>query len=194
MTRQLNGISRSLLLSSLALTTWASECVADAEPEPEFPRVATANVFGISIAYQVPLDLDKDWALGSGLTYTRDYFVSRRTALGIHAGVRIFPAAPWHLAFGYGLSIKHYVGPTRIEQTATGLYLLYGLQAQLNVLEGRAGTATDHDTRLAVGYDFRAGSLIPVFETGYHITQLRNFDSETIWWPYIEVVFGLRFE
>src|SRR5690606_9472983 len=115
--------------------------------------------------------------------YTREYFVTRRTALGVHLGVRMFPDAPWHFAFGYGVTFKHYLGTIGRTET-TGLYLLYGLLLQMNVLEGRRGTATDHDTRLAVGYDWRAGPIIPWVEAGYHITQLRNFDENTVWWPY----------
>ena len=72
--------------------------------------------------------------------------VHHRTALGIHAGVRAFPTAPRHLAFGYGLTIKHYVGNFQ-PNPRYGLYLLYGLLLQMNWLEGSSGSSTDHDTQ-----------------------------------------------
>lgn len=159
----------------------------------ELEFLAPVNILAVSVAYQAPLSLDKDLPLGGGLFYTREYFVTRRTALGIHAGLRFFPDTPRHLAFGYGLSIKHYLGPTSSERETTGFYLLYGLQLQMNVLEGRSGTATDHDTRMSAGYDWGDGRVKPLVEVGYHLTQLRNFDEETLWWPYAELAFGIRF-
>lgn len=158
--------------------------------KPHFPR--PYNVMALSLAYQAPLSLDKSFAGGIGIFYTREYFVSPRTALGVHSAIRIFPAAPFHFALGYGLTIKHYITVGRSGETA-GLYLLYGLLLQMNMLEGRNGTATGHDTRLTVGYDWRAKDLFPFFEAGYHLTQVRSFDENTLWWPYTELAGGLRF-
>lgn len=150
-------------------------------------------MFGLSVAYQAPLSLEKSPPLGGGITYTREYFVSRRTALGVHVGLRLFPVEPLHLALGYGLTFKHYITPLKPSGPTTGLYLLYGLLLQMNFVKGREGSATDHDTRLAIGYDWQAGPVIPTLEVGYHLTQLRNFDEDTVWWPYTELVGGIRF-
>lgn len=166
--------------------------VAD-KPAPLVYSTPHANIFGLSIAYQAPLTLDKSPPLGGGLTYTHEYFVSRRTALGVHTGVRFFPAQPWHLAIGYGLTFKHYITSLKPSGPSTGLYLLYGLLLQMNFLEGRKGSATGHDTRLAVGYDWQTGPVFPTFEVGYHLTQVRSFDEDTLWWSYTEVVGGIRF-
>lgn len=153
----------------------------------------TANVFGLSLAYQAPLSIDKAVPLGGGLTYTREYFVTQRTALGIHVALRVFPDDPLQLALGYGLTFKHYLGHQSLSRPTSGFYLLYGLLLQMNYLKGREGTATGHDTRLAAGYDWQSGNLFPTIELGYHLTQVRSFDTETLWWPYTEVVTGIRF-
>jgi len=152
----------------------------------------TANVIGLSVAYQAPLSLEKSFPLGGGLFYTREYFVTPRTALGIHAAARVFPQAPTHWALGYGLTLKHYVGNFG-HSASDGLYLLYGLLLQMNFLEGRKGSATGHDTRLAIGYDWHSTGLAPLVELGTHITQIRAFDDDTLWWPYTELVVGFRF-
>lgn len=157
---------------------------------PGFPRVF--DTLALSIAYQAPLSLDKGFAGGIGVSYTREYFIARRTALGIHAAVRIFPDSPWQLAIGYGLTFKHYL-ISRNALTTKGLYFLYGLLLQMNVLDGREGTATGHDTRLAMGYDWQVGEVFPLLELGYHLTQVRSFDEETVWWPYTELLGGVRF-
>lgn len=150
------------------------------------------NTIALSTAYQAPLSVDKGFAGGIGVSYAREYFVSKGTALGIHAALRIFPASPWQLAFGYGLTIKHYLFSPGATPTQ-GLYFLYGLLLQMNVLEGREGTATGHDTRLSMGYDWQLGNVFPLVEAGYHLTQVRSFDEETLWWPYAELLWGLRF-
>ena len=165
---------------------------ADAEegaPERYGPR---SNVLGLSLAYQAPLSLDKGFAGGIGVTYTRDYFVSERTAIGIHTALRIFPAEPFHFALGYGVTLKHYVGSYG-QTRSDGLYVLYGLLLQLNVVDGFEGSATGHDTRLAVGFDWSATGVSPLLELGYHLTQVRSFGDATIWWPFTELVIGSRF-
>jgi hypothetical protein len=158
----------------------------------EPPAVPTANVLVASLAYQAPSNLEKPFYGGGGVVYTREYFVTARSALGIQAGARIFPAPPLHVALGYGLSIKHYIG--NFGKTASsGLYLKYGLLLQMSFLDGRSGSAVGHDTLLAVGYDRNSDGLSPVVEAGYHLTQVRGFDQETLWWPYTEVAAGVRF-
>jgi hypothetical protein len=158
--------------------------------ESRYPR--PFDTLALSLAYQAPLSIDKSFAGGIGIAYTREYFVSRRTALGIHMALRIFPGSPWQLALGYGLTFKHYL-ISRSAETTQGLYFLYGLLLQMNVLDGREGTATGHDTRLAMGYDWQVGSVFPLIEVGYHLTQVRSFDEETLWWPYTELLLGVRF-
>lgn len=173
---------------------WAGPVAAEEVPRPFESRdtARTANVLTASIAYQVPSDLEKSLYLGGGIVYTRDYFVTPRVALGIQVGVRTFPAPPFHLALGYGLSMKHYFGNWGASKSS-GVYFRYGLLLQMNVLEGRSGTATGHDTNLAFGYDREAGPVSPVIEVGYHLTQIRAFDQDTLWWPYAEVLAGVRF-
>lgn len=193
MSRQIcHAAKLGFLLSVLTLEVLAAS--ASAEPEAVEIQEATAprNVLGLSLAVQAPLSLDKEVPLGAGLVYTRDYFVGKRTALGIHAGVRAFPDSPWHLALGYGLTIKHYA--FRLQPNARrGLYLLYGLLLQMNFLEDHGGTAVGHDTLLAAGFDWQAGGVSPLVQAGYHITQVRGFDEPTLWWPYAEVILGVRF-
>lgn len=159
-----------------------------AEPE----AAPTANVLMGSLAYQAPTNFEKAFYGGGGLVYTREYFVTARSALGIQAGGRFFPAAPWHFAFGYGLLIKHYVGDFGSSKSS-GLYLKYGLLLQMNFLDGRRGSALGHDTLFALGYDRTSDRPSPVVEVGYHLTQVRGFDQKTIWWPYTEVAAGIRF-
>ncbi len=166
--------------------------VASVSPAPAEERAPIANVLAASVAYQAPSNLEKSNYLGGGLVYTRDYFVAPRVAMGIQAGVRIFPSPPFHFASGYGLSLKHYVGNLGTSK-GSGLYLRYGLLLQMNVLEGRSGTATGHDTNLAIGYDRESRTVNPVVELGYHITQVRAFDEDTLWWPYTELLAGVRF-
>lgn len=158
----------------------------------ENSRAPTANVIVGSLAYQAPTNFKKSFYGGGGVVYTREYFVTARSALGIQAGARMFPAAPWHFAFGYGLIIKHYLGNLGSSKSSD-LYLKYGLLVQMNFVDDREGSALGHDTLLAVGYDRRSDGPSPVFETGYHLTQLRGFDQETVWWPYAEIAAGLRF-
>lgn len=158
----------------------------------ELGKAPTANVILGSVAYQAPTNFEKSFYGGGGLVYTREYFVTARSALGIQSGARIFPAAPWHFAFGYGLLIKHYVGSLGSSKIS-GLYLKYGLLLQMNFLDDRRGSALGHDTLFALGYDRTSEKLSPVVEVGYHLTQVRNFDQETVWWPYTEVAAGLRF-
>lgn len=157
------------------------------------PKAPAANVLGLSLAVQAPLSLDKKVPLGTGVVYTRLIFVSPRSALGVVAGLRVFPAAPLHLALGYGLSFQHYLSRSIHEGEPYGFYVTYGLLLQMNWLAERDGTATGHDTLLAIGYDFPAGRVLPTFQAGYHLTQVRGFDEETLWWPYTEVLVGLRF-
>lgn len=145
-----------------------------------------------SLAYQAPTNFEKSFHGGGGIVYTREYFVRARSALGIQAAVRVFPAPPLHLAFGYGLSIKHYIANLGGSQSS-GLYLKYGLLLQMNFLDGRKGSALGHDTLLAVGFDRDSEKLSPVVEAGYHLTELRGFDQERVFWPYAEVAAGLRF-
>lgn len=163
------------------------------ETQPEEKHAPVANVLALSFAVQGPLNFDKDLPLGGGLTYTREYFVSSRTALGIHAGARVFPGTPFHFALGYGLTIKHYFGDWGNAGPGSGFYLLYGLLLQMNWLEDSNGVATGHDSRFGVGFDFRTEHVFPVVELGYHLTELRAFDRDTIWWPYTELLVGLRF-
>jgi hypothetical protein len=164
-----------------------------ASQESDNARVQVDNVLSLSLAVQAPLSLDKELPLGTGIAYRREYFVARRTALGIAAGLRVFPASPFHLALGYGLSFKHYVGSLGNAGARSGLYLLYGLLMQMNYLSGRRGVPTGHDTLLSIGYDWQAGSIMPVVEVGYHLTQVRGFDQDTIWLAYSELNLGLRF-
>lgn len=163
------------------------------EPRSDEPRWApTANVLLGSLAYQVPTNFEKSFYGGGGFVYMREYFVTARSALGIQAGARLFPAPPLHFAFGYGLSIKHHVGHFGASMSS-GFYLKYGLLLQMNFLEGRNGSALGHDTQLAVGYDWTSDVPSPVIEFGYHLTQVRGFDQETVWWPYAEIAAGIRF-
>lgn len=163
------------------------------ESHSDEPRPApTANVLLGSLAYQVPTNFKKSFYGGGGFVYTREYFVTARSALGIQAGARLFPAPPLHFAFGYGLSIKHHVGHFGAS-ISSGFYLKYGLLLQMNFLEGRNGSALGHDTQLAVGYDWTSDRPSPVIEVGYHLTQVRGFDQETVWWPYAEIAAGIRF-
>ncbi len=155
--------------------------------------VQVDNVLSLSLAVQGPLSLDKALPLGGGLAYRREYYVARRTALGIAAGVRVFPASPFHLALGYGLTFKHYVGNFGNAGPRSGLYLLYGLLMQMNYISGRKGVPSGHDTLLSLGYDWVAGAICPNVEVGYHLTQVRAFDQDTIWLAYSEVNLGLRF-
>ena len=159
------GPLRSAIFLSCCLVGFVLPASAQTQPPEAAPALVYstphANVFGVSIAYQAPLTLDKAVPLGAGLTYTHEYFVTRRTALGVHAGVRFFPADPWHLAIGYGLTFKHYVTSLKPSGPTSGLYLLYGLLLQMNFLEGRKGSATGHDTRLAIGYDWQTGPVFP---------------------------------
>ncbi len=154
-------------------------------------KVNEQNVLLLSLAYQAPLSLDKNVPLGAGFSYTREYLIGANTALGIHAGARIFPEPPTHYALGYGLSIKHYVFKHRRFQFG-GTYLLYGLLVQMNFLSDRSGTAVGHDTRLTIGYDW-IGDWAPSVELGYHFTQVRNFEEPTINWGYVETALGLHF-
>lgn len=199
--RTLSGALVSyLLLSRLSIAEAAEvpqvESAAQSTPQQEkkdefqFPRAF--DTFALSLAYQAPLSLDKSFAGGIGISYAREYFISRRTALGIHAALRIFPSTPWQLALGYGLTFKHYL-ISRSAETTQGLYCLYGLLLQMNVLDGREGTATGHDTRLSIGYDWQVDRIFPLVEVGYHLTQVRSFDEDTLWWPYTELLLGLRF-
>lgn len=148
---------------------------------------------GVSLGYQAPLSLDKRVPLGGGAVYTLHYLVSRRSSLGVQLGVRTFPSAPWHVAMGYGLTFTHHIEPHQRDRLPEGFFLRYGLLLQMNVLEKRAGTATGHDTLLAIGYDLPGRGAAPWILLGYHLTQLRAFDSETLWWPYTELAVGLRF-
>lgn len=152
----------------------------------------TANVLLGSLAYQAPTNFEKPFYGGGGIVYTREYFVTPRSALGIQAAARIFPATPLHFAAGYGLSIKHYVGDFGTSKSC-GLYLKYGLLLQMNFLEDRKGSALGHDTQLAVGWDWAPDRPSPAIEAGYHLTQLRTFDQETVWWPFAEIAAGIRF-
>ncbi len=156
-------------------------------------RAPAANVLGLSLSVQAPLSLDKKAPFGAGLVYTRQYFITPRTALGITAGLRVFPTDPLHLAFGYGLTFQHYLGRGTVGETPYGFYLTYGLLLQMNWLAEQDGTATGHDTLLALGYDFPAGRVLPTLQAGYHLTQVRNFDQDTLWWPYTELLFAVRF-
>lgn len=172
------------------------EALGSSEEAPRFaeeaPRAPTSNVLLGSLAYQAPTNFEKDFFGGGGIVYTREYFVSPRSALGIQAAARIFPAPPLHFAFGYGLSIKHYIGNLG-RSKSSGLYLKYGLLLQMNFLEDRKGSGLGHDTLLAIGYDRTSGKVSPVIEVGYHLTALRGFDQEALSWPYIEVAAGIRF-
>ncbi len=188
---------RNAILLFSCLLSFVSLASAQTQQPEAAPAVVYstphADILGVSLAYQAPLTLEKAPPLGAGLTYSHEYFVTRRTALGVHAGVRFFPADPWHLAIGYGLTFKHYVTSVNPSGPTTGLYLLYGLLLQMNLLEGRKGSATGHDTRLAIGYDWQAGPVFPTLELGYHLTQVRSFDEDTLWWPYSEFLGGVRF-
>jgi hypothetical protein len=156
------------------------------------PVAPKSHVLALSLAYQAPLGLDKS-GLGGGVTYTREYFITARTALGVHASLRVFPDAPRHIALGYGLTFKHYIVADAQRQSIAGLYLVYGLLLQMNFLQDREGSATGHDTRLAIGLDWSWRGVFPLVELGYHLTQVRNFEQPTLWWAYTELATGIRF-
>lgn len=156
-------------------------------------RVHLLHELGVSLAYQAPLSFEKRVALGGGATYTLHYLISTRSALGVSLAFRAFPSPPFHFALGYGLAFTHHLKPHRRGVLPEGLFFRYGLLLQMNILEGREGSSTDHDTLLAVGYDFSGGAAAPFLMVGYHLTQVRSFDVETLWWPYTDLVVGLQF-
>ncbi|MCH2108308.1 MAG: hypothetical protein MK135_03195 [Polyangiaceae bacterium] len=178
-------------LSSSTGRALAQEPATEKSESPELNSVKIVNRLSLLVAYQAPLDLDKV-GIGTGLAYTRDYFVGPNTALGIHLALRTFPVDPLQLALGYGLTIRHYLGSSNQDRPG-GFYLLYGLLLQMNYLSSKKGTATGHDTLLAAGFDFQSSNWLPFLEVGYHLTQVRSFDDKTLWWPYAETQFGFRF-
>jgi hypothetical protein len=162
-----------------------------AETSADAPLAPTRSIW-LAATYQVLLhsEFEPSSRHGVGASGVYEFHLSPRFNLGLSLAYRLYPGSQATQQLGYGATLKHFFGSRWATADGVHPFVSYGLLLQQSMIEGRKGSATSHDTRLAAGAVFRSSPLALFVDIGAHYSRLNYFDRSSTLIPYLEAQAG----
>jgi hypothetical protein len=162
-----------------------------AETSADAPLASTRSIW-LAATYQVLLhsEFEPSSRHGVGASGVYEFHLSPRFNLGLSLAYRLYPGSQATQQLGYGATLKHFFGSRWATADGVHPFVSYGLLLQQSMIEGRKGSATSHDTRLAAGAVFRSSPLALFVDLGAHYSRLNYFDRSSTLIPYLEAQAG----
>ena len=161
---------------------------------PSAPSPPTRSVW-LAASYQVLLTsaFEPSSRHGIGASGVYEFHLSPKFNLGLGMAYRLYPGSQMTQQLGYGATLKHFFSSRWAMADGVYPFVSYGLLLQQSMIEGRQGSATSHDTRLAAGAVFRSSPLALFVDLGAHYSRLNYFDRSGTFIPYLEAQVGCVF-
>lgn len=127
---------------------------------------------------------------GSGITGTYEFNLTPKFALGVNLEYRRFAGTEALSQMGYGLIMKHSLASLSEITPSLKPYVEYGLLMNVSRIKTRPNSGSSHDTKLAIGANFKAFEIPAFIEVSHHISRLSYFEQEKINLDYMQICLG----